>query len=142
LEKKHENLKDGVVSLKVLQKISARGIKTKAKTQVMEKTKDLNNSAYHNDICYKDMFNVRYMGLRLVPSKTAGNELISHGFMIDDCREIMEKGYSPRKRARGTVEKWLDFGNKTCNVVVVKDYNELMREEVWVIIHFGRFTKK
>lgn len=88
------------------------------------------------------MFDVRYKGLRLIPSKTAGRELIKYGFMIEDCKEILEKGYSPRKRAKDTIEKWMDYGNKTYNVVVVKSFNYLYNEEVYLIIHFGEFTKK
>ena len=53
------------------------------------------------------MFDVRYKELRLIPSKTAGSELLRYGFMIEDCKEILEKGYSPRKRKKGTIEKWL-----------------------------------
>ena len=88
------------------------------------------------------MFDVRYKELRLIPSKTAGSELLRYGFMIVDCKEILEKGYSPRKRKKGTIEKWLDYGNKTYNVVVVKSFNYFYNEDVYLIIHFGRFTKK
>lgn len=69
------------------------------------------------------MFDVRYRGLRLIPSKSAGRELLEYGLMIADCKEILENGYEPRKRGRNTIEKWMDFGNKTYNVVIVKSYN-------------------
>ena len=88
------------------------------------------------------MFDVRYKDLRLIPSKTAGRELIKYGFMIEDCKEILERGYSPRKRQKGTIEKWMDYGNKTHNVVVVKSFNYLYNEDVYLIVHFGEFTKK
>lgn len=88
------------------------------------------------------MFNIRYSGLRLIPSKSAGEEMLKYGICIEDCREILEKGYEPRKRGKDTIEKWTDFGDKTYNVVVVKDYDEILKEEAWVIIHVGRFTKK
>ena len=55
------------------------------------------------------MFDVRYKDFRLIPSKTAARELTKYGFMIYDCREILEKGYSPRKRKQG---KGLDFLRK------------------------------
>jgi len=88
------------------------------------------------------MFDIKYNGLRLIPSKSAVRELLKHELMVEDCQEILEKGYEPRKRAKDTIEKWLDFGNETYNVVVVKDYNEIVKEEVWVIIHLVKFTKK
>ncbi len=87
------------------------------------------------------MFDVRYRGLRLIPSKSAGRELIKHGLMIADCKEILENGYSPRKRKKNAEEKWLDRGNKTYNVVIVKSFNYLYNEDVYLITHIGKFTK-
>lgn len=59
-----------------------------------------------------------------------------------DVVQILEEGYdAPRKREKGTIEKWLDKGNKTFNVVTVKDYDEIMKEDCWVLIHFGKHTK-
>ena len=88
------------------------------------------------------MFNIRYRDLRLIPSKSAGRELLKYGLMIEDCKEILEKGYEPRKREKDTIERWLDKGKKTYNVVVVKSYNYLYKEEVYLIKHVGKFTKK
>ena len=36
----------------------------------------------------------------------------------------------------------MDFGNETYNVVVVKSYNYFYKEEVYLIKHVGKFTKK
>ncbi|MFH1212050.1 MAG: hypothetical protein V1659_03935 [Candidatus Woesearchaeota archaeon] len=83
-----------------------------------------------------------YAGLRLLPSKSAARELIDCGLMIEDCKEILELGYEPRERKKGTIEKWLDVGRKTYNVVAVKSYNFLYQEEIYFIIHVGKFTKK
>ena len=88
------------------------------------------------------MFDVRYNGLRLIPSKSAANELAEYRLMIEDCKEILEKGYLQRIRKKGTLEMWKDFGDKTYNVVVVKSFNYLYNEEVYLIIHIGAFTKK
>lgn len=88
------------------------------------------------------MFYLRYKGLRLIPSKSAGIELIKYGLMVEDCKDILERGYEPRKRGKDTIEKWFDKGNKTYNVVVVKSYNYLYNEEVYLIKHVGKFTKK
>jgi hypothetical protein len=88
------------------------------------------------------MFDVRYKGLRLIPSRSAGKELTECGLMISDCKEVLEEGYEPRKRAKDTIEKWKDYGNKIYNVVVVKSHNYLFREDVYLITHVGKFTKK
>ncbi len=88
------------------------------------------------------MFNITYKGLRLIPSKSAAEELLRYGLTIDDCKEILENGYEPRKRGKDTVEKWMDSGNKTYNVVIVRSYNYFYKEEVYLITHVGRFTKR
>ena len=88
------------------------------------------------------MFDIRYKGLKLIPSKSAARELAFHGFTLNDCKDILENGYQPRKRKEGTEEKWLDYGNKTYNVVIVKSFNYFYDEEVYLVIHFGMFTKK
>lgn len=44
------------------------------------------------------MFNIYYKGLKLIPSKTAGRELIKYGFMIEDCKEILENGTKKEKK--------------------------------------------
>jgi hypothetical protein len=93
------------------------------------------------------MFDVRYKGLRLIPSKSAGREragreLLQYGLMIADCKEFLENGYEPRKRGKDTIEKWMDFGDKTYNVVIVKSYNYMYQEDVYLIKHVGKFTKK
>ncbi len=88
------------------------------------------------------MFDLRYKGLRIIPSRSAGRELIKCGLVIADCKEILEDGYKPRKRAKDTTEKWMDFGDKTYNVVVVQSHNFLSREDVYLITHVGKFTKK
>ena len=76
-------------------------------------------------------------------SLSAARELMQEEMTMYDVVEILEQGYdAPRKRSEGTIERWLDKGQKTYNAVIVKDYDNTMNEEVWVLIHFGRFTKK
>ncbi len=88
------------------------------------------------------MFNLRYKGLKLISSKTASEEMLKHGLMIRDCKDILEEGYdAPRKRAKNTEEKWLDKRNKTYNVVIIKSVNYMYNEDVWLIIHVGKFTR-
>jgi len=45
-------------------------------------------------------------------------------------------------RESGTIERWLNKGKKTYNAVIVKDYDEIAKEDVWVLIHFGKFTRR
>ena len=106
------------------------------------KTKDLNKMTYSNDIRFEDMFYVRYEGLRLIPSKSARKELIKYGLLLINCKMILIEGYSPRKRKKGTIEKWLDKGDKTYNIVVVRLYNHFFKEDVYLITHIGKFSRK
>ena len=68
-------------------------------------------------------------------------ELTKYGLTVDDCKEILENGYSPRKRGKNTIEKWMDVGNKTYNVVVVESYNYQHKNEIYLIKHVGRFSR-
>ena len=89
------------------------------------------------------MFNATYQGLKVVPSISATHEMLKHDKSIDDIVDVLEQGYpSPRRRKKGTIERWIDRGNKTFNAVIVKDYNAEEKEDVWVLIHFGKFTKR
>ena len=87
-------------------------------------------------------FDITYKSLCLIPSKSAAYEMFKFGLDLTDCKRILETGYSPRRRAEDVEEKWLDAGNKTHNIVIVRAYNYFFDEEVWIIKHVGRFTKK
>ena len=107
------------------------------------KTKDFYSTTYSKDILSEHSLDVRYEGLRLIPSKSAADEMTKFSFAAVDCKEILERGYpAPRKRAKDTEEKWLDKKNKTYNVVVVKSFNYFYNEEVYLITHVGRFSKR
>ncbi|HLD04452.1 MAG TPA: hypothetical protein VJG90_01920 [Candidatus Nanoarchaeia archaeon] len=68
---------------------------------------------------------------------------MKEGKALIDVLQVLENGEdAPRKRKKGTLERWLHKGKKTYNAVVVKDYNEQMREEVWVLVHFGKFSRR
>ena len=89
------------------------------------------------------MFSELYKGLRIAVSNAEMRELMKHEKTLSDVVEILERGFdAPRKRKEGTIEKWLHKGNKTWNAVIVKDYHEILREECWVLIHFGQFTRR
>ena len=89
------------------------------------------------------MLDARYEGLRIVPSLSAMRELMKHGKTLSDVVCILKQGQdAPRKRKKGVIERWLGKGSKTYNAVVAKDFNEQSSEEVWVLIHFGKFSRK
>jgi len=71
---------------------------------------------------------VRYNGLQITPSYAAMRELMDEAMTLLDVLQILEEGYdAPRKRKKGTIEKWLNKGNKTYNAVIAKDYNEMQQ---------------
>ena len=73
------------------------------------------------------MFNDKYNGLRIAVSHSAMQELMQEGMTLYDVVEILENGYdAPRKRKKGTIEKWLDKGKKTYNVVIGSKMNSLL----------------
>ena len=98
---------------------------------------------YSNNIRSNNTFNLRYAGLRVIISSAAMRELYKHGKSLWDVIDILENGSdAPRKRGRDTIDRWLQKHKKTYNAVVVKDYNEKLKEECWVLIHFGIFTSR
>ena len=89
------------------------------------------------------MFTEKYKGLRIAITDSAMRELMKEEKTLYDVVIILQEGYdAPRKRKEGTIEKWLDKGNKIFNVVIAKDYDETMKEDCWVLIHFGKFTRR
>lgn len=97
---------------------------------------------YVDNICLEDMF-VSYKGLKIDPSYSAMQELFKESKTLIDVLEILEFGSdAPRKRKNNTLEKWLGKGNKTYNAVIIKSYDELNRSEHWVLVHFGKFTRR
>jgi hypothetical protein len=89
------------------------------------------------------MFSDRYRGLRIAVSDAAMRELMKEGKSLSDVVDILEHGRdAPRKRKTGIIEKWLDKGAKTYCAVVARDYNEVLHEDVLLLIHYGRFSRR
>jgi hypothetical protein len=89
-----------------------------------------------------DKYVDKYNGLNIAVSDSAMRELMIEGKTVCDVVQVLENGYdAPRQRKQGTIERWLDKGNKTFNAVIVKDYNEILDEDCWVLIHFGKFNR-
>jgi|SRR3989344_334169 len=107
----------------------------------MQKTKDF--YTYVLNICNLNTLNIRFRGMRIVPSMSASRELSEYGRTLADVADTLEKGYdAPRRRKKGTIERWLDEGKKTANAVVVKNYDDIAKEQVWVLTHYGIFSKR
>lgn len=91
----------------------------------------------------EDMIYLRHKGLPLLPSGAASKEMARLGLTQFECRAMLEAGYpAPRRRAANTEEVWFDCGRKTYNVVIVKTFHESTQEEIYLITHIGRFTRK
>ncbi len=90
-----------------------------------------------------DILTVRFDGLRLIFSKAASREAEKYDLNVDDCKRLLKEGYdAPHKRKKGTVERWYHRKNKIWNIVVSKSQNIFLKEEVYLIIHIGCFTRK
>ena len=86
---------------------------------------------------------MRYKGLRIAVSVSAMNELMKYGMTLHDVAEILENGSdAPRKRKPDTIERWLNKGRKTFNAVIAKNYDNILKEECWILIHVGIFTRR
>ncbi|MEE8358722.1 MAG: hypothetical protein V3R82_04855 [Candidatus Hydrothermarchaeales archaeon] len=87
---------------------------------------------------------IRYKGLPLRPTRSVYNELKNSRMDLYDVLQILKDGYdcSTSRRKKGTFEKCLDFKNKTIKVVVVKSFEFWSKQEVYVIVHVGKFTKR
>ena len=71
-----------------------------------QKTKPL--YTYVIDICTIHTSDIRYDGLRLIPSSSAVREFIKYGKSIEDIKHVLEEGYdAPRKRKKGTLKDGL-----------------------------------
>ncbi len=91
------------------------------------------------------MFDVRYKGLRIEVTLSASRELLHEDLDLDDVAEILEQGYDcgTGKRKEGVIERCMVRGVKVIKVVVAKTsvvYPDGFQEEVWRLIHAGKFT--
>ena len=106
------------------------------------KPKHLNKKTYSNNIRLKDLFDVRFRELKIIPSKSASREMSNLGLDISDCKHILEEGYKVTKRSKNIVERCFDKGSKTYKVVAGKSYNYTLKEEIYIIMHVGKISKK
>jgi hypothetical protein len=69
-----------------------------------------------------------------MPTKTAMDELSDNDLDLCKAIEILETGFTIRKRQQNIIEKGMQKGNKIINVVVVDMGN------YYKLIHAGKFT--
>ena len=98
---------------------------------------------YVDDKALYDLFVIWYKGLRVISSRSASREMAENDILLHECKKILEYGYpAPRKRSAFREEVWFDAGDKTYNIVIVRDFNFDLNEEVYVITHVGVFGRK
>lgn len=89
------------------------------------------------------MFSARYQGLRIVATASAARELLEEGKTLHFVLKILCEGHAaPRKRKERIIENWWNKKNKTYNAVIVHEYDYYEKEHIWLLIHFGKFTRK
>lgn len=77
---------------------------------------------------------IKYKEKLLIPTKTALDELSNIGIYLNEVPEILDKGFSIKKRKKNIIEKATRKGSKLINVVVVDMGN------YYKLIHAGEFT--
>ena len=78
----------------------------------------------------------------MFPSTAAMREMVAEGKDLFFTLKVLEQGYEPgTKRSDDVIERCWDRGNKTYKVVIVKDYHNMTKEYVYVIIHFGKYGR-
>ena len=82
-----------------------------------------------------------YLGMPIIPSRTAMSELMRCNMDLEDVAEMLELGFdcSRSNRKEGTLERCVKRGKKTLKVVAVKSYNYSLQTECWVLTHAGVF---
>ncbi len=86
------------------------------------------------------MFEVRFKGLLIAPSRSAYGELEGYALDLNDVKTVLEDGFdcARSKRRAGTIERCLprnDGSGKVLRVVAARDYNDFLKQDVWVVVH-------
>ena len=84
-----------------------------------------------------------YKKLPLIPTRAAMNKLYENNLDIYMVLNVLENGYdcAKSKRAKGTIERWLNEKRKTIRIFVVKSFNYSLNMDVWAITHVGITSK-
>lgn len=85
-----------------------------------------------------------FKGIQIIPSRAASDEMIKYGLLMEDIIEILNDGYDcyRRKRKENIIERCIDKKEKTLKVVISKVYYYSLNEEVWILTHVGKITKR
>ena len=90
---------------------------------------------------------MRYQNKRLVPTRSAYQELEQLGLDLYEATEILEQGYDCQrsKRKAGKIERCLRKGSKVYRIVIADGefcYPDGSIENVYWIIHISQETHK
>lgn len=83
------------------------------------------------------VFEVRFGGLLVAPSRSAYKELEGLALDLSDVKEVLERGFgcAAGKRKKCMFERCLRRNGKVLRVVAARDYNDFLKQEVWVVVH-------
>jgi hypothetical protein len=95
-------------------------------------------------ICGETMLSPKYKGLQIIPSRSAMKEMVDIGMDLWDIFDVLNSGYdsSTSKRKDGILERCKDKGNKTTKVVVARSHNWALDNDVWVVTHVSKYTRR
>lgn len=87
---------------------------------------------------------IAYDGLPIRPTRSVYHELKNLGMDLYDVLRVLEDGYDCRKsrREEGVIERCLEFGDMAIKVVAAESYEFWSKQEVYAIIHVGKFKVK
>jgi len=91
------------------------------------------------------LFDVRYKGLRIEVTLSANTELLKLNLDLNDVVEVLEEGFDcgTGKRKEEIIERCIRKSNKVIKAVVARTgvrYSDGFQENVWRLIHVGKFT--
>lgn len=80
---------------------------------------------------------------RLVPTKSAQNEMDFLGFDLWEVANMLENGQDcGRRRKEGVCEVCFDRGNKTIRIVCAESLQYSTKEVVWLVTHVGIHARR
>lgn len=86
----------------------------------------------------------KYNGVPVTATLSGMRELLRHGACISDVVLILEEGYDCHRSRRGPgiIERCLERGGKVEKAVVASSLDMDAGERRWVVLHYGRFSRR
>lgn len=93
---------------------------------------------------YFNVWDIEYEGLRIEFTEHASREITSLGLNHFEVLKILEEGFDCQrsKRKEYVREKCIIKRNKIIKVVAARKFNSFFNEDIWLIIHAGKFSLK